>query len=45
MKEGFDRVLLDFIVESQENLERLDHEFVALEQDPSNKDLLADIFM
>ena len=41
---GIDRVLSDFIVESQENLERLDHEFVALEHDPNNEELLASIF-
>ena len=41
---GIDRVLSDFIVESQENLERLDHEFVALEHDPHNEELLASIF-
>jgi two-component system chemotaxis sensor kinase CheA len=44
MNIGVDRVLNDFIVESQENLERLDHEFVALEGDPSNTELLASIF-
>ncbi len=44
MSEGLDRVLRDFVIESQENLERLDHEFVALEQEPENTDLLADIF-
>lgn len=44
MSEGIDRVLSDFIVESRENLERLDHEFVTLENDPKNKDLLASIF-
>ena len=44
MNDGLDRVLRDFVMESQENLERLDHEFVALEQDPLNADLLADIF-
>lgn len=44
MNDGLDRVLRDFVMESQENLERLDHEFVALEQNPSNADLLADIF-
>ncbi len=42
--DGIDRVLSDFIVESQENLERLDHEFVALEHDPNNEELLASIF-
>ncbi len=41
---GIDRVLSDFIIESQENLERLDHEFVALEHDPHNEELLASIF-
>ncbi len=41
---GIDRVLSDFIIESQENLERLDHEFVALEHDPQNEELLASIF-
>ncbi len=44
MNEGLDRVLKDFVIESQENLERLDHEFIALEQEPDNVDLLADIF-
>ena len=44
MANGIDRVLSDFIVESQENLERLDHEFVALEHDPDNEELLASIF-
>ena len=44
MLDGIDRVLGDFIVESQENLERLDHEFVALEHDPENEELLASIF-
>jgi two-component system, chemotaxis family, sensor kinase CheA len=44
MAEGIDRVLSDFIVESRENLERLDHDFVTLENDPSNKELLAGIF-
>ena len=44
MVDGIDRVLSDFILESRENLERLDHEFVTLENDPSNKELLASIF-
>ncbi len=44
MMNGIDRVLGDFIIESQENLERLDHEFVALEHDPNNEELLASIF-
>ncbi|MBD3308969.1 response regulator [candidate division KSB3 bacterium] len=44
MANGIDRVLRDFIVESQENLERLDHELVALEHEPDNAELLDDIF-
>ena len=42
--DGIDRVLSDFIIESQENLERLDHEFIELEHDPNNGELLASIF-
>ncbi len=45
MTKEIDRVLRDFLVESQENLEQLDHEFVALvEHDPDNTELLNDIF-
>ncbi len=44
MTEGLDQVVRDFLVESQENLERLDSEFVVLENDPNNKELLASIF-
>lgn len=44
MTSEIDRILGDFIVESQENLERLDHEFVALEHDPQNSELLGSIF-
>lgn len=44
MANGLDQVLRDFLVESQENLERLDQEFVDLEHDPHNKELLASIF-
>ena len=39
-----DQVVRDFLVESQENLERLDNEFVALEHDPENKELLSSVF-
>jgi two-component system chemotaxis sensor kinase CheA len=39
-----DQVLRDFLVESQENLDRLDQEFVELEQDPTNAELLASVF-
>ncbi|MBD3305515.1 response regulator [candidate division KSB3 bacterium] len=41
---SIDRVLSEFVIESQENLERLDHEFVALEYDPTDEELLASIF-
>ncbi len=44
MTEGLDRVFQDFLVESQENLDRLDQEFVALEHDPANEQLLASVF-
>ena len=44
MANGLDQVLRDFLVESQENLERLDQEFVDLEHDPHNKELLGSIF-
>ena len=39
-----DDITRDFLVESNENLSRLDQEFVQLEKDPENKDLLASIF-
>ncbi len=44
MRRETDRVLRDFLIESQENLEHLDHELVALEHDPNNEELVADIF-
>ena len=37
-------VLKDFLVEAKENLEQLDEQFVELEQDPQNRDLLSSIF-
>lgn len=39
-----DEVVQEFLTESAENLDRLDWEFVELEQDPSRLDLLASIF-
>jgi two-component system chemotaxis sensor kinase CheA len=39
-----EEVLKDFITEAKENLERLDEEFVELEQDPENRELLSSIF-
>ncbi len=37
-------IINEFVVESEESLESLDQMFVALEKDPSNKDLLNEIF-
>lgn len=39
-----DEIVRDFLIESNENLDRLDHELVKLESDPTSKDLLAGIF-
>src|SRR5262249_580196 len=39
-----DEVVKDFLIESNENLDRLDQELVRLESEPSSKDLLASIF-
>ena len=39
-----DSLIQDFLQESNENLNRLDHEFVSLEKDPRNKELLGSIF-
>ncbi|MFQ5587598.1 MAG: chemotaxis protein CheA, partial [Nitrospiria bacterium] len=39
-----DDILNEFLLECSENLERLDQEFVALEDDPDNADLLGSIF-
>ncbi len=44
MADVLDHILQDFLLEAQENLERLDQEFVGLEQNPEDKELLADIF-
>jgi two-component system chemotaxis sensor kinase CheA len=41
---GDDEVLREFLLESGENLNQLDSDFVALEQDPTNKDRLGGIF-
>jgi two-component system, chemotaxis family, sensor kinase CheA len=37
-------IVQDFLVESYENLDRLDRELVGLEKDPSDRDALASIF-
>ena len=39
-----DEVIKEFLVESHENLDRLDRELVDLEKDPGNRDTLASIF-
>ena len=39
-----DSILQDFLVECGEGLERLNQEFVALEIDPTNKELIGSIF-
>ena len=44
MQDELDMVLHDFLLESQENLERVEQEFVRLEQEPGNPELLGDIF-
>jgi two-component system, chemotaxis family, sensor kinase CheA len=39
-----DEIVAEFLVESRENLDRLDAEFVELEQNPTSSDLLGSIF-
>ncbi len=39
-----DELLKEFLVESSENLDRLDRDFVTLEKNPTDKQLLASIF-
>ena len=39
-----DEIVKDFLIESNENLDRLDQELVKLESDPSSKELLASVF-
>lgn len=39
-----DDIVKDFLIESTENLDRLDQELVKLESSPSSKELLASIF-
>jgi two-component system, chemotaxis family, sensor kinase CheA len=39
-----DQLIKDFLQESQDNLDRLDHDFVSLESDPQNSDLIGSIF-
>ncbi len=39
-----DEIVNDFLVESNENLDRLDQELVKLESEPSSKELMASVF-
>jgi two-component system chemotaxis sensor kinase CheA len=39
-----DEVVKEFLVESAENLLRMEHGLVSLEKDPTNREILADIF-
>ncbi len=40
----FDEIVREFLVESYENLDQLDRDLVALEQEPDSRDLLQSIF-
>src|SRR5579864_5525925 len=37
-------IIKEFLVESYENLDRLDRDLIALEQDPGNQEILASVF-
>jgi two-component system, chemotaxis family, sensor kinase CheA len=39
-----DEIVSEFLVESHENLDQLDRDLIALEQDPSSRDLLGSVF-
>ena len=39
-----DEIISEFLVESQENLDRLDQDLVALESEPGSRERLASIF-
>ncbi len=42
--DGLDDIVEDFLVESHENLDQLDRDLVALEQDPGSRERLSSIF-
>jgi two-component system chemotaxis sensor kinase CheA len=42
--EAIDEVVAEFLVESHENLDRLDRDLLALERDPGSRELLAGVF-
>src|SRR5437868_12769041 len=44
MRLSMDDIVKDFLIESRENLDRLDQELVSLESDPSSKGLLGSVF-
>jgi two-component system chemotaxis sensor kinase CheA len=39
-----DEIVQEFLVESHENLDQLDHDLIELEQDPTSRDLLGSVF-
>jgi two-component system chemotaxis sensor kinase CheA len=42
--EAIDEIVAEFLVESHENLDQLDRDLLALEQNPGSRDLLASVF-
>ena len=42
--EDIDEIVREFLVESYENLDQLDRDLVALEQQPGSRELLSSIF-
>src|ERR687884_201035 len=42
--EAIDEIVAEFVVESHENLDQLDRDLLALEQDPGSRELLAGVF-
>src|ERR671939_1001569 len=42
--EAIDEIVAEFLVESHENLDQLDRDLLALEQDPGSRELLAGVF-
>jgi two-component system, chemotaxis family, sensor kinase CheA len=42
--EAIDEIVAEFLVESHENLDQLDTDLLALEQDPNSRELLAGVF-
>jgi two-component system chemotaxis sensor kinase CheA len=42
--DGMEEIIKEFLVESTEGLDLLDRDLVALERDPSSRELLAEIF-